>query len=240
MLEQEVASSSSSPPLDTEANKSERDQLAANHQLAANPAQQIQGGSPKWGQAWSSSAKEAGLEEQGAQQGGRGSQVRAGGFGNLHLSMGGGYSEGTTGGGGGGTGGRGYAGNLRGARSLGMPQQLGMAMGGGGGGRGGMRSEGGYGGGTASSSGVYTGDSVQDHLFDIATKGSSARAYLSRRGGGATFSGTAQLGGAPASVAMASTATNDQQDRSSDPFNNHLFDLMRDCSVGGPACDGRE
>ena len=188
MLEQEVASSSSSAPLDTEANNSERDQLGS------NSAQQIQGGSPKWGQAWSSSAKEAGLEGHGVQQGGRGSQVRAGGFGNLHLSMGGGYPESSTGGGGGGTGGRGYAGNLRGARSLGMPQQLGMAMGGGGGGRGGMRSEGGYGGGAASSSGVYTGDSVQDHLFDIATKGSSARAYLSRRGGVRHFRGRPSLG----------------------------------------------
>jgi hypothetical protein len=241
MLEQEVASSSSSQPLDIVARKPGRDRLAA------NPAQQIQGGSQQWGRAQSSSAKGLGLEQQGAQQGGRRSQVRAGGFGDLHLSMGGGHSEVATGGGrggrgGGGGGGEGYAGSLGRARSLGMPQQLGMAMsgGGGGGGGGGVRSEGSYGGGAASSSGVYTGDSVQDHLFDIATKGSSARAYLSRRGGGATFSGTAQLGGAPASVAMASTATDDQTDRSSDPFNNHLFDLMRDCSVGGPACDGRE
>ncbi|EKX54080.1 hypothetical protein GUITHDRAFT_100328 [Guillardia theta CCMP2712] len=82
--------------------------------------------------------------------------------------------------------------------------------------------------------GDSTSGGVQDHLFDLYTSNKNAQSYLNQDGG--RHRGMAQLS-APASVAMASSRDDvDTDGGGGDPFNNALFNIVHDCSLGGPTC----
>eukprot|EP00960_Hanusia_phi_P034982 751398-Hanusia_phi.AAC.1 len=88
--------------------------------------------------------------------------------------------------------------------------------------------------GSGADGGESTSAGVQDHLFDLYTSNKNAQSYLNQDGG--HHRGMAQLS-APASVAMASSRDDvDSDGNGGDPFNNALFNIIHDCSLGGPTC----
>lgn len=75
---------------------------------------------------------------------------------------------------------------------------------------------------------------VQDHLFDIYSSKKNAEEYLGGAGGGAEAGGAIM---APTGVAMASaSAGSSGDDKGSDPFDDAMFNVIHDCSLGGPGC----
>ena len=75
---------------------------------------------------------------------------------------------------------------------------------------------------------------VQDHLFDIYSSKKNAEEYLGGAGGGAGASGAIM---APTGVAMASASGGSSGDgKGSDPFDDAMFNVIHDCSLGGPGC----
>ena len=75
---------------------------------------------------------------------------------------------------------------------------------------------------------------VQDHLFDIYSSKKNAEQYLGGAGGGAGAGGAIM---APTGVAMASASGGtDGDDSGSDPFDDAMFNIIHDCSLGGPGC----
>lgn len=75
---------------------------------------------------------------------------------------------------------------------------------------------------------------VQDHLFDIYSSKKNAEEYLGGAGGGAGAGGAIM---APTGVAMASASGGSSgDDKGSDPFDDAMFNVIHDCSLGGPGC----
>ena len=82
--------------------------------------------------------------------------------------------------------------------------------------------------GAASSSGV------QDHLFDMFASKKNAEEYLGGAGAGNGADGSLM---APTGVAMASAGGgNGGDDSGGDPFDDAMFNVIHDCSLGGPGC----
>jgi len=82
--------------------------------------------------------------------------------------------------------------------------------------------------GAASSSGV------QDHLFDMFASKKNAEEYLGGAGGSSGADGSLM---APTGVAMASAGGgNGGDDSGGDPFDDAMFNVIHDCSLGGPGC----
>ncbi len=82
--------------------------------------------------------------------------------------------------------------------------------------------------------GATSTSGVQDHLFDIYSSKKNAEQYLGGAGGGAGAGGAIM---APTGVAMASASGGtDGDDSGSDPFDDAMFNVIHDCSLGGPGC----
>ena len=82
--------------------------------------------------------------------------------------------------------------------------------------------------------GSQSTEGVNDHLFDLLTSQSKASQYLSSQGSDAT---SGSMLSAPASIAMASGGSAEVQDGGgTDPFDDAMYNVIHDCSVGGPTC----
>jgi hypothetical protein len=83
--------------------------------------------------------------------------------------------------------------------------------------------------------GAVSTSGVQDHLFDIYTSKKNAEQYLGGAGGGNGGASGAIM--APGGVAMAATTGGGGgDDGGGDPCDDAMFNVIHDCSLGGPGC----